>query len=191
MPDMLAALLGGGTGGAGDGSGGLPEQFAQMFGGGAPGSTPIQLQAPRQKTWTDRLLPLVHLISMVSLAFYAVCVLEPRLREGYSTFFTSFSRQSIFGLGQIDWNGWAALGRGKQADSHSNAFAKAIEDTWEASGRGVATVVGLARLFYNFTTDCWSFSKCYISSSRSSLCYKAPRSSYSRYAPSHSALWLY
>jgi hypothetical protein len=141
-PDFLTALLSG-TGGAGGPGGGLPPQFAQMF-GGQPGSTPVQIQPPKQKTWTDRLLPLVHLLSMVALAFYAIFVLEPRIRQGYSSIYTAFSDRSTWtSIGQVDWNGWAALSRGKQGDSTTSAVAQGMEDAWLGSGRGVATVVSV------------------------------------------------
>ena len=142
MPDMLSAFMGGSGGSGGPmGMAGFPAQFAQMLGGG-PGSTPVLVEAPRPRSWTDRLLPLMHVLSMVSLAFYAVFVLEPRLREGYGALFSDMSATSL-GLGNVDWNGWAALGRGKQAGPDSTILAKAVENAWEASGHGVAKVVRL------------------------------------------------
>lgn len=143
---MMSMLFGGAQPSEG-GGGNLPpgfENIAAMM-GGAPGATPVQLTAPRTKTWIDRLLPLVHLISMVSLAFYAVFVLEPKLRNGYSntrlSVFTSGNAGGWRDIGNIDWNGWAALGRGKQAGSDSTILAKGIEASWEATGRGVASLV--------------------------------------------------
>lgn len=141
-PDFLSALLSG-AGGAGGTGGGLPEQFAQMF-GGQPGSTPIHLQAPKEKTWIDRLLPLVHLLSMVGLAFYAIFIIEPRIREGYGSIYTAFSDKSTWtSIGNVDWNGWAALSRGKQGDSTTSEYAQGFEKAWLGTGRGVATVVSV------------------------------------------------
>lgn len=148
MPDMLSALLGGG--GAGGAGGGLPEQFASMFGGagagGPPGQqqqqTPFFMQPPRKKTWTDRLLPLVHLISMVALALYAVFVLEPRARAGYSALSAFSSGDSWWNkVGNVDWHGWAALGRGRQALEDSSYVAKGVEKGWQGLGLGVSGVV--------------------------------------------------
>ena len=143
-------MLFGGAQGQGDaagGMGGLPpgfEKLASMF-GGAAGASPMAVAPPRPKSWTDRLQPLVHLTSMVFLAFYAVFVLEPKIRNGYGTsllsLFTSGNQAGLQDVGDIDINGWAALGRGKQGGSGSSGLAQAIENTWEASGRGVATVV--------------------------------------------------
>lgn len=138
-PDFLTALLSG----AGGGADGLPQQFAQMF-GGAPGSTPVHIQAPKKKTWIDRLLPLVHLLTMVGLAFYAIFIIEPRIREGYGSVYTAFSDKSTWtSIGNVDWNGWAALSRGKQGDSTTSAYAQNLEKAWLGSGRGVATVVSV------------------------------------------------
>ena len=151
MPDMLSALLSGG--GMPQGQNGFPD-LSQMFGGamGQPGGTPITLQPQRKRTWTDRLLPLMHLLSMVMLAFYAVLVIEPHVRQGnsaFSTFSSSSPVSSWFSnLGQIDWYGWAALGRGKQGGvGDSTLFSEKTEQLWQqGAGRGVAGV----QLIYMF-----------------------------------------
>lgn len=142
-PDFLTALLSGAGGAGGAGGDGLPQQFAQMF-GGQPGSAPVHLEPPRKKTWVDRLLPLVHLLSMVGLAFYAIFVIEPRIREGYGSIYTAFSDRSTWtSIGNVDWNGWAALARGKQGDSTTSEYAQGFEKAWLSTGRGVATVVSV------------------------------------------------
>lgn len=147
-PDILSALLSG-QGGLGGGDG-FPQQFAQMF-GGQPGATPIQIQAPRQKTWADRLLPLIHLISMVGLAFYAIFVIEPRIREGYDSVYSTFSDRSTWtSIGNVDWNGWAALARGKQGDASTSNLAQGVEDAWLGLGRGVGTVVSWSKCRHRF-----------------------------------------
>ena len=148
MPDMLSALLGGQGGANGlGGANGFPAQFAQMLGGG-PGSTPVHIEPPRKKTWTDRLLPLIHLLGMVFLAFYAVFILEPSLRQGHSTLMSGFGVRNPFekkivfgGNSSVDWYTWAALGKGKKAGPDSDLFAKAIEMVWEGSGHGIASLV--------------------------------------------------
>lgn len=145
MPDMLSALLSGSGMPQGQ-DGGFPD-LASMFGGtmGQPGSTPISLQPQRKRTWTDRLLPLVHLLSMVMLAFYAVLVIEPHVRQGnsaYSSFSSSSASSWFSGLGQVDWYGWAALGRGKQGGvGDSTVFSEKTEQIWQqGAGAGVAGV---------------------------------------------------
>jgi hypothetical protein len=85
---------------------GAPEMFSSLLASmrtgadGAPMMQPPTVLPPPPKTWVDRLLPLVHLVSMIALAFYAVSIWEPTTRLGDPT-----------ARGFIDWGGWAALGR--------------------------------------------------------------------------------
>lgn len=161
-PDFLTALLSGAGGAAG--GDGLPQQFAQMF-GGQPGSTPLHIQAPKKKTWVDRLLPLVHLLSMVGLAFYAIFIIEPRIREGYGSIYAAFSdRFAWTSIGNVDWNGWAALSRGKQGDSTTSQYAQGLEKAWLGTGRGVATVVSShTNLILRCSADCLRYSANHVS----------------------------
>jgi hypothetical protein len=59
-----------------------------------------QPPAPSPKTWLDRLLPLLHLVSMIALAVYTITVWEPTARLGDSN-----------AKGLIDWGSWAVLGK--------------------------------------------------------------------------------
>jgi hypothetical protein len=81
---------------------GAPDMFSSLLssmGTGAQGN-PMTVAPPPPKTWLDRLLPLIHLVSMVALGIYAVTVWEPTTRLGDPS-----------AKGLIDWGGWAALGR--------------------------------------------------------------------------------
>lgn len=103
--DMFAQMMaqmgamGGGQGGA---PGGGPSPFGAM---GQPPTSPFPTQP---KTLLDRVFPLVHLLSMVGLAWYAIAVLEPSTRS------RSFG---WMGKGEgIDWVGWARLATGRQGE---------------------------------------------------------------------------
>ena len=102
MMQQMGAM-GGGAGGEGAspfGPGGLSAM------GGGPGMGQQVAQQP--KTLLDRLFPLVHLLSMVGLAWYAITQFEPTSRA-----------QSFGWMGKgdgIDWVGWARLASGKQGD---------------------------------------------------------------------------
>lgn len=106
MPNPFAAMMGGagfpGAGGA-DGGDFMAQMMASMSAGGPPGagglpSTPVSPFPPVQKTMLDRVFPLIHFVSMVLLALYAVLVAEPA------------KRVSMLGMGEgVQWHVWGSL----------------------------------------------------------------------------------
>lgn len=119
MMAQMGAMGGGGPGGEGAspfGPGGLG-----AMGGGRGQAQPV---AKRPKTVLDRVFPLVHLVSMVGLAWYAITQFEPSSRA-----------QSFGWMGKgegIDWVGWARLASGKQGEVLTK------------SGEGLTVVVSAA-----------------------------------------------
>lgn len=122
---MLAQMTGGAGGAAGGagagmfggmGAGGNP--FAAMAGGGGgggPGAPPTSPFPPQPKTLLDRVFPLVHLLSMIGLALYAVMYLEPARKAGlYGWTWTGLSAG-------IDWRAWGSLAGHKPAVMANNA----------------------------------------------------------------------
>ncbi|GAA6063661.1 hypothetical protein JCM10212_001660 [Sporobolomyces blumeae] len=98
---MMAQMMGGGAGGDG------PNATSPLAGGGgprpAPGSTAFAPPAP--KTLLDKLLPLIHLLSMIGLSVYAIVYMEPtrRIQNVYGAAAASTADAGI------DWSAWGAL----------------------------------------------------------------------------------
>lgn len=91
------------------GPGGPGGEGASPFGAGGLGAMGGgQAVAKRPKTVLDRVFPLVHLVSMVGLAWYVITQFEPSSRA-----------QSFGWMGKgdgVDWVGWARLASGKQGE---------------------------------------------------------------------------
>lgn len=113
---MMASMAAGGGGAPGAEGLGLPT-------GGFPGMMPTTTLPPTPKTLIDRVFPLVHLLSMIGLAIYAIFWLEPARK---------FGLYGWMGVGgQVDWNSWAELSGKRNAGS---VLAKMV-------GSGLAEVV--------------------------------------------------
>lgn len=83
-----------------------------MGGSGAGGGNPFapQQQTPQPiepKTFLDKVFPLIHLVSMVALAVYAVVWIEPSRRFGL------YGSNEVKG---IDWNAWGSLASRRPRD---------------------------------------------------------------------------
>jgi len=123
--DMFAQMMAqmGAMGGGPGGEGASPFGPGGLGAMGGPGAG--QAVAKRPKTVMDRVFPLVHLVSMVALAWYTITQFEPSSRAH------SFG---WMGKGEgIDWVGWARLASGRQGDVLTK------------SGEGLSLVVS-----YNF-----------------------------------------
>lgn len=130
---MLAQMTGGAAGGAPGAAGGLGGMFGGM--GGPPGATgagmspfgapPTSPFPPKPKTFLDRIFPLIHLVSMVALAVYAVGWMEPTRK---------FGTYGWMGLGgNVDWRSWGALASRKPVE--------ALGAVGKAAGVGLSEVV--------------------------------------------------
>lgn len=121
MAQMLAGAGGPGGPSAGAGAGGP----ANPFMGGKPPASPF---APAPKTLLERFFPLVHIMSMVALAVYVVCVYEPAKRV--ATYGWAGANEGV------DWSAWSALLTHRPSDLAVGS----------ANFRGLASVVSLGRV---------------------------------------------
>ena len=103
----------------------------------------VVLEPPRPKSWVDRVLPLVHLFTMLGLAIFAVFVYEPAKRQDILTLSGADAVDDGLGLrGSISWRGWARLA-GERGRVGPSAQGVPIKDSVVGllSGGGLAVVV--------------------------------------------------
>ena len=82
--------------------------LSQLLSGAAPANGQTLMMEPHRKTWLDRAFPLVHLVSMISLALIAVFILEPMTRNqagGLRSFMDDWRGES----GRVPWFDWGNL----------------------------------------------------------------------------------
>ena len=140
MPD-LASMLGGGAGA--DNANPLAQMMAALGGDPAASAAMMPQEPPRPKSWVDRVLPLVHLFTMLGLAIFAVFVYEPAKRQDILTLSGADAVDDGLGLrGSISWRGWARLA-GERGRVGPSAQGVPIKDSVVGllSGGGLAVVV--------------------------------------------------
>lgn len=128
---MLAQMTGAAAGNGGPQGAGFGGMFGSMAGpgGAGPSGPPTSPFPPPPKTLLDRVFPLVHFVSMVGLAFYAVMYLEPASKAGVYGNWTGSS---------VDWRAWGSLTSHKPTTT-LNAAGQTI-------GFGIAQVVSFLSL---------------------------------------------
>ena len=132
LQQMMQQMMAPGPPGSPDSGLGIGGMFPSLsqgnpaaFGQTPPASTTT---TPPPKTLLDRLFPLVHLLSMIALAIYAVGWLEPARK---------FGLYGWMGVGgSVDWAAWGALSRRRPATD-------VLDTVGQLSGVGLAEVVRL------------------------------------------------
>ena len=103
-PDLSALLANVGL----DASNPLAQMLSTMLSGQPENPAMATPPTPLRKTWLDRLLPLVHILTMVAIACYAVFVMEPTKRR--ESMGLQATLDGVRGNpGDVPWNAWQRL----------------------------------------------------------------------------------
>lgn len=143
-PDMLAQMMqqmmAPGPPGSPDAGLGIGGMFSSLPSPGPGLTPPTPPTVAPPKTLLDRLFPLVHLLSMVALAVYAVGWLEPARK---------FGMYGWMGLGaKVDWAAWGALTRRPPAND-------VLDAVGQMSGVGIAEVVRSHPILSSLSRSMW------------------------------------
>ncbi|KIJ45226.1 hypothetical protein M422DRAFT_67364 [Sphaerobolus stellatus SS14] len=98
------------TGGSNDSQ--IPQDpfsaLAAAFSGGAGGAFAPLMTAPKPKSFIQKILPLLHLLSMLGLLLWFVGFVEPQAYEA-----SGVVHATVVGRAQTQWGRWAALAKGR------------------------------------------------------------------------------